>query len=130
MSRKPYIKPLPKATWYFNKPQHLLHMLNEISSFFIGLYALLLLWGVQSIACGPEAYQTFLLTLSHPFAIGFHLIALPLTLYHASFWFTSAPKAMPIEIGDKRLPDSIIVMTQYGIMVAFSILILFLTGVF
>lgn len=130
MSSKPYVREIPKTTWYLSRRQDTVHMIHEITSFFIGLYALLLLWGLRSLAEGRETYAAFLDFLSSPLVLVFQWLVLVVVFIHAQAWFALTPKAMPIQIGERFVPGSLISGAHYLAWVIFSLLVFYLAGVF
>ncbi|MCP3870038.1 MAG: fumarate reductase subunit C [Gammaproteobacteria bacterium] len=128
MSRNPYVREISRTTWYLGRKRDFLHMAQEVTSLFIGIYTLLLLWGVKALSQGPETYQAFLDGLTSPLSIAFHWVALAFTLYHAVAWFAVTPKAMPVQMGEEFLPEWIIAAGHYVAWIVVSIVILYLAG--
>jgi len=126
----PFVREVPRTTWYLARRRDLVHMAQELSSIFIGGYALLLLWGVKALAAGPDAYQAFLASLGSPLSLGLHWVTLAVTLFHSVSWFGVTPKAMPVQSGEEFLPGSLIVGGHYAVWIALSLFILFVAGVF
>ena len=125
-----YVRPVSTTTWYLARRSYTVHMLQELTSLFIGIYALLLLWGIYSVAGGPESYQTFLNGLTNP---GMRLLLWVLTIvlfYHAFAWFSVTPKAMVVQRGEEFVPGSLIAGAHYVIWVLLTLIVLFLAGVF
>lgn len=125
-----YVRPVSKTTWYLQRRSYSVHMLQEMTSLFIGIYALLLLWGIYAVAGGPEAYQTFLNGLTN---LGMRLLLWVLTIvifYHAFAWFSVTPKAMVVQRGEEFVPGSLIAGAHYVIWVLLTLVVLFLAGVF
>jgi fumarate reductase subunit C len=127
---KPFVRKVARASWYLHRRRDRMHMAQELSSLFIGGYALLLLWGIRALAAGPEAYQAFLTSLGSPLSLSLHWLVLAVTLFHTVSWFGVTPKAMPVQIGEKFLPGGIIVGGHYVVWTALSLFILFVAGVF
>ena len=125
-----YVRPVSTTTWYLARRSYTVHMLQELTSLFIGIYALLLLWGIYAVAGGPESYQTFLNGLTNP---GMRLVLWVLTIvlfYHAFAWFSVTPKAMVVQRGEEFVPGSLIAGAHYVIWVLLTLIVLFLAGVF
>jgi fumarate reductase subunit C len=125
-----YVRPVSKYTWYLQRRSYSVHMLQELTSLFIGIYALLLLWGISAVAGGPEAYRTFLNGLTNP---GMRLLLWVLTVvifYHAIAWFSVTPKAMVVQKGEEFVPGGLIAGAHYVIWVVLTLVVLFLAGVF
>jgi fumarate reductase subunit C len=130
MSRKPYVREISHTTWYLERRRDLVHMAQEVTSLFIGIYAIMLLWGVKSLSEGPGAYQVFLDALGSPLVIVFNWITFVVMLYHSISWFSVTPKAMPVQIGEEFLPGGIIAAGHYIAWIVVSAVIYFLAGGF
>nr|VFJ73080.1 MAG: fumarate reductase subunit C [Candidatus Kentron sp. FW] len=129
MSRKPYIREVPKASWYLRQGRYVRYMAREVTCVFIGIHTFLLLAGVGALSKGPEAYDAFLASLQSPLSVAFLTVALLFTIYHSISWFNVTPQAMPIQTGEDFLPGGIIIGAHYGIWVVATIVVLFLVGV-
>ena len=127
---KPYVREPARTTWYLAHPRYLQHMAQELTSVFIGAYALLLLWGIRALAAGEEAWQAFLAGLSSPLALGFQWLILAAALYHTVSWFAVTPKAMPVQLGERFVPGSLIAGAHYLAWLAVSLFILYFAGAF
>jgi ferredoxin len=55
--------------------------------------------------------------------IGPAAVALALALYHTITWFNLAPRAMPVRLGGKRLPDWMVAAPNYVAWVTVSVVI-------
>ena len=121
--RKPYVKPMTR-TWFLHNPFYIWYMLREGTSLFVGLYSLVLLWGLACLVKGEMAWNAWLSAMEHPAYLVFHAIALVACLYHAITWFSLAPKAMHLQQGDQKLPDTPIVIGHYVVFVIATVVIL------
>lgn len=130
MSRKPFVREISNTTWYLERRRDLTHMLQEVTSLFIGIYTIILLWGVRALSEGPEAYQGFLDALGSPLLITFNWITFVVMIYHSVSWFSVTPKAMPVQIGEEFLPGGIIAAGHYVAWVVVSAVIYYLAGGF
>ncbi|KAA5607338.1 fumarate reductase subunit C [Roseospira marina] len=129
MSRKPYVREVPKTTWYMRNGRYMRYMAREVTCVFLALYMAGLVIGLVRLMQGPEAWQSYLAGLSSPVAILFHLIAFGFACYHATSWFNVTPKAMRIPQGDGFVPGKTIVGAHYGLWGAASLVIIVLMGV-
>lgn len=129
MSRKPYIRSVSDYSWWLSKPRYVRYMAREASCIFIGAYSGVLAFGLVRLSQGAAAWDAFLEMLQTPFSIAFHLLALAFSLYHTTTWFNVTPKAMPIQLGETRVPGSIIIGAHYLVWIVVSLLILLLVGV-
>lgn len=130
MSRKPYVREVPKTTWYFRQGRYMRYMGREVTCIFVGAYALFLLVAIKRLSEGRAAYEAFLEGLSSPAGIVFQVVTLIFVLYHATSWFNLTPKAMPIQRGEQFLPGGVIVGAHYAGWVVVSLVVLILAGVF
>jgi fumarate reductase subunit C len=105
-------------------------MAREVTSVFVGAYCVLLVVGLQRLAAGPASYEAFLLALRGPLSIGFHVLALIASLYHAGTWFNATQKAMPVQLGEEFVPGNLISGAHYVAWVVLSFVVLLLAGVF
>jgi fumarate reductase subunit C len=130
MNRKPYVREISNTTWYLGRRRDLTHMLQELTSLFIGIYTIMLLWGVKALSEGPDAYQGFLDALGSPLLITFNWITFVVMIYHSVSWFSVTPKAMPVQIGEEFLPGGVIAAGHYVAWVVVSAVIYYLAGGF
>lgn len=128
MSRKPYIRPASRYGWWLLQPRYIRYMARELSSAFIGAYTGLITVGLWRLFQGEAEWNSFVAMLQTPLSIGFHLVALAFALYHTTTWFNVTPKAMPMQIGEKRLPGAAIVGAHYFVWVVVSVAAVFLAG--
>lgn len=125
-----YIRPVSKTTWYLARRSYTVHMLQELTSLFVGILALILLWGISAVAGGPEAYRIFLDGIRGPGMILLLWVTTIVMFYHAIAWFSVTPKAMPIQRGEGFVPGNLIAGAHYVIWFVLSLAILLFAGVF
>ena len=114
MSRRPYVRPVSRTTWYMRNGRYKIYMLREVTCLLVGIYCFLLIWGFASLAAGAGSWNSFLATQQSTLAVIFHALALIYFLVYQTFaWFSLAPKAMPVQLGEYRLPDRYIVIGHY-----------------
>lgn len=124
--RKPYVRPM--TSWWLQNPFYVRYMVREATSIFVAIYAFVLLAGVANLVEGEAAWNAWLVSLTNPLAVFFHLIAMAAALYHAVTWFKVSPKvAPPLFVGNNRVPDSLITGVQY-VIAAVVYLILFVVA--
>jgi fumarate reductase subunit C len=105
-------------------------MARELTCIFIGAYTLLLVVGLARLAQSRAAYDAFLLALQSPASIAFHVLALAFSAYHSITWFNLTPRAMPVQMGERFLPDGVIAGAHYAAWAILSAWVLFAAGVF
>lgn len=130
MSRRPYVREIPKHTWFFRHPRYMRYMAREITCIFIGAYTLMLLVGLARLSQGQVAYEAFLQALASPGSIAFHIATLLLAVYHTVTWFNVTPKALPLQIGEDFVPNGVIAGAHYAGWAVLSVVILLVSGVF
>jgi fumarate reductase subunit C len=129
MSRKPYVREI-SSEWIFRHPRYVRYLVREFSCLFIGGYALLMVVALMRLSQGPAAWEGFLQALQAPASIAFHLVALAFSLYHSVTWFNLTPKALPVQLGEKFLPDGVIAGAHYAGWFALSVALFWMAGVF
>ena len=132
MSRQPYIRPISKTTWYMRNGRYKVYMMREMTCLLVGVYSMLLIFGLVALAEGSaERWNAFLASQQNSAMVTFHALALIYFLIYQTFaWFELAPKAMPLQLGEKKLPDSYIVIAHYIAWAVLSAIIFWLAGVF
>ncbi|MGB5082951.1 MAG: hypothetical protein WBO23_19655 [Burkholderiales bacterium] len=128
VTRKPYVREVPRLRWIFRHPRYLRYMARELTCVFIGAYAVLLVFAFARLAQGRESYEAFLRALGTPAGIAFQTVVLAFALYHTVTWFNVTPKAMPIQRGEEFVPGGIIIGAHYAAWIALSIVALVLAG--
>ena len=132
MSRQPYIRPISKTTWYMRNSRYKVYVMRELTSFLVAFYTFLTIYALSVLAAdSPERWNAFLASQQSTVMIIFHALALLYFLFYQTFpWFKLAPKAMPVQLGETKAPDSYIIIGHYVVWVAVSAFILWLAGAF
>ena len=130
MSRNPYVRPISTTTWYMRNGRYKVYVLRELTSFLVVFYSFLTICGISALASdSPDRWNAFLASQQGTAMIIFHGVALLYFLFFQTFpWFKLAPKAMPVQLGEKKLPDSYIIIGHYVAWVAISVFIFWLAG--
>ena len=130
MSRNPYVRPISTTTWYMRNGRYKVYVLRELTSFLVMFYSFLTLCGLSALASGAERWDAFLAWQQSTGMIVFHGLALIYFLFFQTFpWFKLAPKAMPVQMGEKKLPDNYIIIAHYIAWAVVSMFIFWLAGV-
>ena len=129
MSRKPYIREIPKTSWWLRQGRYKRYMAREASCILIGAYTAVLLLGIKRLSEGQAAYEGFLQALNNPLSILFHLIVFGFAVYHTTSWFNVTPKAMRIQRGEDFIPGFLIVGVHYAGWAIASLIVLLIAGV-
>ncbi len=131
MSRNPYVRPVSKTTWYMRSGRYKKYMLREVTCLLVGFYSFFTICALGILAGGSaEAWESFLAAQQNGFWIAFHTVALIFFLVYMTFdWFKLAPKAMPVQLGEQKLPDLYIILAHYVAWVAVTAVVFWLAGV-
>jgi len=131
MSRNPYVRPISTTTWYMRNGRYKVYVLRELTSFLVMFYSFLTLYGLAALTGSAARWDAFLASQQSTAMVVFHAVALLYFLFFQTFpWFKLAPKAMPVQIGEKKLPDSYIIIGHYVAWLGVSVFILWLAGAF
>jgi fumarate reductase subunit C len=106
------------------------YMLREMTCLLVGFYSFLAIFALAALAAGPDEWNDFIASQQNLAMIAFHTIALIYFLLYQTFaWFKLAPKAMPVQLGEKILPGSVIVIGHYVSWAVLNAFIFWLAGV-
>jgi fumarate reductase subunit C len=131
MSRQPYVRPISTTTWYMRNGRYKVYVLRELTSFLVAFYSVLTILALAALADSPEHWNAWIASQQTTGMVIFHALALLYFLFFQTFpWFKLAPKAMPVQLGEKKLPDSAIVIGHYVVWVVVTLFIFWLAGVF
>jgi len=132
MSRQPFVRRVPSFTWYFANPRFRAYMMREATCLLVALYCALLLAALAAIASGERAnWENFLAGQQSWGWVLFHSCSLLFFCAFQTFpWFRLAPKAMPLSLGEIKIPARGIVLAHYVGWVTISALVLWLVRVF
>jgi fumarate reductase subunit C len=107
--------------WWLQSRSYAGFVLRELTSVFVALFALVMLWQVRSLAAGPEAYARFQARLGTPALVALHAFAFFFLLFHSITWFNLAPKALVLRIKGKRVPDWAVAGANYAAWLVLSV---------
>ena len=101
--------------WFMERPAYILFMIRELTSVFVAGYLIVLVITLAKVGGGEAAGAEWLQALSGTGWRVAHALALVAALWHSITWFNLVPQAMPIYIGEERLPGPIAaVVMGYG----------------
>ena len=98
---KEYARPMP-ATWWLRKRSSALYMLRELTSVFVGAYAIFLLVLVWR-AADSGSFAGFYDALQSPLSVALHVVVLAMVTYHTITWLILTARAVVIWRGEQRL---------------------------
>lgn len=112
--------------WWLERRAYLAFITRELSSIFIAWFVVYLLLLVRAVSRGDASYQQLLAWSRHPVVMILNVATLFFVAFHAFTWFKLAPKAMVVHVGRKRLPASLISLSNYGAWVVVTAFVLWL----
>ena len=86
--------------WWTANRHYAMYMVREWTSLFVAVYSLIFIYGLSLWATGSRA--NFLTFLKNPAIVGFSLVALAFTMYHAVTWFYLLGAISPIKLGRSK----------------------------
>ena len=119
--------PLPRQksnTWWNQRWAYRIVLLRELSSVAVAAYVVLLLLLVSQVREGEGAFSSHVDVLTSPLLWIVHLVILAFAQLHSSTWFALTPKALPLKLGGRRVPDALITAGAYGAWLAVSAVVL------
>ena len=130
MNRRPYVREVPRVTWFLRGPRYVRYMLREVTCLFVGGYMALLVVALARLAEGAAAWEGFLQALRSPASVVFHVAALVFSVYHSVTWFNLTPKALPVQVGESFVPGGVIAGAHYAAWAVLSLAVLAAAGAF
>ena len=103
-----YIRPHARFSWWTSQGRYFRYMMRELSSLFIGVFSLVMVWGLYQFSQGEAAFTAWTGNLWNNGLI-VSLIALVFAIYHSYTWFVVTPKAMPLKMSGKRISAGAII---------------------
>lgn len=129
MSRKPYIAKQPD-NWYMQSRFYRLYMLRELTSVPVALAALNLFCAIAALAGSPESWAGWIAAQKNPVLIIINLLAIAAALFNTKTWFEAVPKAMPIQKGEKFVPEALLIRASWGVFAGIFFLLAVLVIIF
>jgi fumarate reductase subunit C len=112
--------------WWLETGSYTSFVLRELTSVFVAIFAVVMLWELRALAQGPAAYAAFLARLTTPLFLVLHALAFLFVLFHSITWFNLAPKAMAVRFRGKRVPDLVVAGLNYGAWLFLSVVVAFI----
>jgi fumarate reductase subunit C len=106
--------------WWLGEWHYLTFILRELSSLSVAWFVVVTLFQLRALLHGPEAYARFSATLQSPFMIALNAVAFCFVVFHVITWFNAAPRAMPVRMGGKRVPEILVAAPNYGLLLVVS----------
>jgi len=106
--------------WWLGEWHYLTFILRELSSLSVAWFVGLTLFQLRAFWRGPESYASFTTSLQSPSMIALNAIAFCFIVFHTITWFNAAPRAMPVRIGGKRVPELLVALPNYALLFVVS----------
>ena len=111
------------ATWWLKKRAYTVFMLREFSAIFVAIVAVATVLQVRAIKDGAAAYESFTGMLDSPAVIVFGAVALAFASLHSFTFFQAVGKVLVIWVGDKRVPESLVMWAHFAAWAGLSLLV-------
>jgi fumarate reductase subunit C len=109
--------------WWIGSWRYSLFILRELTSVAVAWSVVVILLLLRALLNGSEAYARFMYRMQSPLVIALNAIAFCFLLLHTITWFNLAPRAMPVRVGGKRVPEILVAAPNYGLWVIASAVI-------
>lgn len=107
--------------WWVKRKPYVYFIVRELTSLFVAAYAVILLFQLNALRHGPEAWEGLIASFSTPFSITLHIVILGFVLFHTITWFKLAPSAMVLKVGKKKIPGIAIIAVNFVMWIVLSI---------
>ena len=94
--------------WWLQRWEYLRFVLREISSVFIAIFVVEILFQIYALSHGQEAYADFQSLLKNPCVIALNVVSFFFVVFHSITWFNLSARAMSIRVGGKKVPGFMI----------------------
>jgi fumarate reductase subunit C len=98
-----YRQPVSRL-WWTKKRTYFLFVMREVSSVFVGWFAVFLIVMVFAIGRGEASYRRFLDFAASPIVVVVNIVALAFAVLHTVTWFALTPQAMVVRFGGRLVP--------------------------
>jgi fumarate reductase subunit C len=98
-----YRQPVSRL-WWTKKRTYFLFVMRELSSVFVGWFAVFLIVMVFAIGRGEASYHRFLDFAASPIVVVVNIVALAFAVLHTVTWFALTPQAMVVRFGGRLVP--------------------------
>jgi fumarate reductase subunit C len=109
--------------WWMGSWRYSLFILRELTSVAVAWSVVVTLLLLRALLKGPDAYAHFTHRMQSPLMIALNIIVFCSLLLHTITWFNLAPRAMPVRLGGKRVPEFLVAAPNYVLWVVASAVI-------
>jgi fumarate reductase subunit C len=126
-ARRPYRTPV-RRSWFMRTHEYRAYALREFSSVVVGFFVFDLVVGLVSMNRGLERWEWWVSIQTRPMNLGFAVLAVAMSLVHATTWFQATPKIIKIRRGPRYVADGWVVAQHYVLLAAFGAVLYFWLG--
>jgi len=109
--------------WWIGSWRYSLFILRELTSVAVAWSVVVILLLLRALLNGSEAYARFMHRMQSPLLLALNAIVFCFLLLHTITWFNLAPRAMPVRMGGKRVPEVLVAAPNYVLWVIASAVI-------
>src|SRR5437667_5532350 len=109
--------------WWIGSWRYSLFILRELTSVAVAWSVVVILLLLRALLNGSEAYARFMHRMQSPLLVALNAIVFCFLLLHTISWFNLAPRAMPVRMGGKRVPEVLVAAPNYVLWVIASAVI-------
>ncbi|MGO1246913.1 MAG: fumarate reductase subunit C [Oceanisphaera sp.] len=106
-------RPTLSRTWWLKNNAFKAYMLREATVLPLTFFLLCLSAGLYSLGQGESQWQSWQGLMALPPVLAINGLALLASLFHAWTFFELFPRVMPIRIGSKVLPPTLLIAGQW-----------------
>lgn len=125
--RRPY-RPTTKRTWFLANREYRAYALREVSSVVVGFFVFNLVVGLVCLHRGLESWQWWVSLQTNPLNLTLTVLAVVMSLVHATTWFQATPKIIRIQRGTRYVADFWVVAQHYLLLAVFAAVVYFWLG--
>lgn len=107
------------AGWWTRKRHYFFYMLREFTALPLALWLLWLLVEIKRAGDGPASYEPH----GSALFVAFSVVCLVFALYHSITFLSLAGVIIHLKVLDRPVPSRLIVLSQFGLWAAASIVV-------
>ncbi|MCE2543129.1 MAG: fumarate reductase subunit C [Acidobacteria bacterium] len=112
--------------WWLERRAYFKIVVRELTSLFVGAFAVVTLLQIRAVGDGPEPYAAFAAMLGSPAFITFSVVAFLAVLFHALTWFPLVPTTIVLRVGEQRVPGNIIAGAHFAGWLIVSVVVAYI----
>src|SRR5947209_12590056 len=109
--------------WWIGSWRYSIFILRELTSVAVAWTVVIVLLLLRALLHGPDAYARWIHRMESLPLIVLNALVFCFLLLHTITWFNLAPRAMPVRVKGKRVPEVLVAAPNYVLWVAASAVI-------